>query len=83
MRRLSKEVFLLFIFVCTSIFAQSQADKVVVSNNGQGQKLLVNGKDFMVNGMNWDYFPIGTNYTYSLWTQSDATIVAALDSEMS
>ncbi|MFZ1748971.1 MAG: glycoside hydrolase family 2 TIM barrel-domain containing protein, partial [Saprospiraceae bacterium] len=34
-------------------------------------------------GMNWDYFPIGTNYTYSLWTQADATIMAALDSEMS
>ena len=32
--------------------------------------------------MNWDYFPIGTNYSYSLWKQSDATIKAALDAEM-
>ena len=36
----------------------------------------------MINGMNWDYFPIGTNYSYSLWTQSDETIKAALDAEM-
>lgn len=37
----------------------------------------------MINGMNWDYFPIGTNFNYSLWTQPDATIKAALDYEMS
>jgi hypothetical protein len=43
---------------------------------------LVDGKDFMINGMNWDYYPIGTNYTYSLWNQSDDVIKAALDSEM-
>lgn len=36
----------------------------------------------MVNGMNWDYFPIGTNYSYSLWSQSDDIIKAALDQEM-
>ena len=46
-------------------------------------KLVVNGKDFMINGMNWDYFPIGTNFSYSLWNQSDAFIMAALDQEMS
>lgn len=44
--------------------------------------LEVNGKDFMINGMNWDYFPIGTNYSYSLWNQSDDVIKAALDAEM-
>ena len=36
----------------------------------------------MINGMNWDYFPICTNYTYSLWNQSDEVIKAALDAEM-
>ena len=45
-------------------------------------KLKVNGNDFMINGMNWDYFPIGTNYTYSLWKQSDSVIQEALDDEM-
>ena len=33
--------------------------------------------------MNWDYFPIGTNYDYSLWNQTDSFIKLALDSEMS
>ena len=36
----------------------------------------------MINGMNWDYFPIGTNFSYSLWNQSDDVIKAALDAEM-
>jgi beta-galactosidase/beta-glucuronidase len=45
-------------------------------------KLKVNGKDFFVNGMNWDYFPIGTNYTYSLWKQPETIILIALNDEM-
>jgi hypothetical protein len=32
--------------------------------------------------MNWDYYPIGTNYAYSLWSQPEVIIKAALDSEM-
>ena len=69
----------LFLFT-TTLFAQ--ADKVTVVNNDEGMKLVVNGEDFMINGMNWDYFPIGTNYNYSLWKQSDDVIKAALDAEM-
>lgn len=69
----------LFFFV-SALFAQ--ADKVNVVKTDQGMKLQVNGTDFMVNGMNWDYFPIGTNYSYSLWLQSDDVIKAALDNEM-
>jgi hypothetical protein len=72
--------FVLFLFL-TTVFAQE--NKVAVVNNSEGVKLLVNGKDFMINGMNWDYFPIGTNYNYSLWKQSDELIKAALDNEMS
>jgi len=37
----------------------------------------------MINGMNWDYFPIGTTVSYSLWNQPDDIIRAALDEEMS
>ena len=36
----------------------------------------------MINGMNWDYFPRGTNYSFNFWNQSDDFIIAALDSEM-
>ncbi|MBK8556277.1 MAG: glycosidase [Lewinellaceae bacterium] len=66
-----------------AVTLQAQADKVTVVPQAQGMKLQVNGKDFMINGMNWDYFPIGTNYNYSLWKQPDDIIRAALDEEMS
>jgi len=72
--------FVLFMFL-TTVFAQ--ADKISVVTDNEGFKLQVNGKSLIVNGMNWDYFPIGTNYTYSLWQQSDDFIKAALDTEMS
>ena len=71
---------ILFLFT-SAVLAQSA--KVSVVNNEEGMKLVVNGNDFMINGMNWDYFPIGTNYSYSLWNQSDAFIKEALDAEMS
>ena len=70
----------IFFFLTTTVFAQ--VDKISVVKNEKGMKLVVNGNDFMINGMNWDYFPIGTNYSYSLWQQSDGFIQAALDAEM-
>ncbi|WP_309642099.1 glycosidase [Flavobacterium sp.] len=76
-----KIIFLLTMMLfSTSVF--SQDNKVVVVNNSDGMKLKVDGKDFIVNGMNWDYFPIGTNYSFSLWKQPDAFIQQALDDEM-
>ena len=76
-----------FIFVF-SLFLLSdgllgQASKVYVNTADNGIKLVVNEKDFFINGMNWDYFPIGTNFSYSLWQQSGDVIKAALDDEMS
>ncbi|ARV06630.1 glycosidase [Polaribacter sp. SA4-10] len=70
---------LLYLFALNSF---AQADKVSVIDNEQGMKLVVNGKDFMINGMNWDYVPIGTNYAYSLWNQPEEVIKGALDEEM-
>lgn len=61
----------------------AQVDRVSVVSNDEGTSLVVNGKDFMINGMNWDYFPIGTTVTYSLWKQPDDIIKDALDAEMS
>jgi hypothetical protein len=72
--------FLLFLCVLNTF---SQKEHVSVFSNEEGIRLVVNGKDFMINGMNWDYFPIGTNYTYSLWEQSDNFIKSVLDTEMS
>lgn len=71
---------LILFLITTTTFSQS--NKVFVVTNDKGMKLVVDGKDFIINGMNWDYFPIGTNYNYSLWKQSDDVIKAALDAEM-
>ncbi|SEP84087.1 Glycosyl hydrolases family 2, TIM barrel domain [Hyunsoonleella jejuensis] len=73
--------FFFFLFTC-SVFAQ--AAKVQVVENEEGQKLVVNGEDFMINGMNWDYIPIGTNTVNAdFWNKSDDVIKAGLDTEMS
>ncbi|MGJ8744171.1 glycoside hydrolase family 2 TIM barrel-domain containing protein [Polaribacter sp.] len=77
-----KNTFLLFLLILFTLNSCSQQDKVSVLSNKDGMKLIVNGKDFIINGMNWDYFPIGTNYSYSLWQQPDAFIKTALDAEM-
>ena len=78
-----KNHFLRIILICCSLNLFAQANNVKVIDNQQGIKLSVNGNDFMINGMNWDYFPIGTNYSYSLWNQSEDVIKVALDEEMS
>lgn len=61
----------------------SQSNKISVVSDNSGSKLRVDNQDFMVLGMNWDYFPVGTNYSYSLWVQPDDFIKSALDREMS
>ncbi|HMC01506.1 MAG TPA: glycoside hydrolase family 2 TIM barrel-domain containing protein [Flavobacteriaceae bacterium] len=64
-----------------SIFAQS--DNVTVETDNSGMTLKINGKNFMINGMNWDYIPIGTNsVNANFWKKSDDIIKAGLDSEM-
>ncbi|KAF0201653.1 MAG: cellulase domain containing [Bacteroidetes bacterium] len=78
-----KQKFLALILLSFSISLLAQPQKVAIENTEKGMKLMVNDQSFMVNGMNWDYFPIGTNYSYSLWTQSDDFIKKALDDEMS
>lgn len=83
MKTFAKQIALLLALLGFSVSLSAQAANVVVESNEKGTKLVVNGQDLMVNGMNWDYFPIGTNYSYSLWSQSDEFIKKALDDEMS
>jgi hypothetical protein len=71
----------LLLLISTSLMF-AQTNKVSIKSDATGQRLVVDGADFMINGMNWDYFPIGTNYSYSLWNQPDDLIKAALDAEM-
>jgi hypothetical protein len=77
-----KKIILLLLFWCYSSSIFSQADKVSIEKNATEIKLKINGEDFIVNGMNWDYFPVGTNFNYSLWKQPDKIIQKALDEEM-
>lgn len=79
----AKQLLLLFVLICASLHTKAQTGQVAVEQQGDEFRLMVNGEPFMANGMNWDYFPIGTNFTYSLWSQSDAFIKKALDDEMS
>ena len=62
--------------------SRAQSPTVTVGERDGGHVLLVDGEPTVVNGVNWDYFPIGTNFNYSLWRQSDEVIRAALDEEM-
>jgi hypothetical protein len=78
-----KQFIFLQIFLIISVSLSAQSGRVGVEDKEDGWRLLVDGEPFMVNGMNWDYFPIGTNFSYSLWNQSDDFIKKALDDEMS
>jgi len=78
-----RQIMFLLIILSFSGALLAQADKVAVEKSEIGMKLVVNGKAMMINGVNWDYFPIGTNYAYSLWNEPDDFISKALDDEMS
>ena len=79
---MKKTVLLLIALVVLATSATAQSNEVVVENTNEGWKLMVDGEPIMINGMNWDYFPRGTNFNYSLWNQSPEFIQQALDYEM-
>jgi len=62
--------------------AAAQPNEVEVYKDPSGMKLQVDGKDFMVFGMNWGHIPIGENYAYDLWTQDEELIKRVLDHDM-
>ncbi|MCE9673879.1 hypothetical protein LY474_39400 [Myxococcus stipitatus] len=55
---------------------------VRIVHDDRGFKLQVDGRDFLLRGMNWGYTPIGENYRYSLWNQPDDFVRAVLNREM-
>lgn len=60
----------------------SPGSVVRVVSDPSGMRVQVDGRDFMVKGVNWDYIPIGQNYLYDLWKQPDDIIESALAREM-
>ena len=74
--------FVIFL-VCFNLLSCSKSQNAIqLIADDSGHLLQVNGQDFVINGMNWDYFPIGTNYEYSLWDEPEEIIQKALDYEM-
>lgn len=67
------------------VFSGSIAEAQIKTNftKSEGWKITVNDNPIFIKGINWDYFPIGTNYEYSLWNQADPVIVQVLEDEMS
>ena len=86
MFRVAAGIFMILILAQTAAWAQDSGQPVRpvvrVVSNASGEKLQVDGRDFMVLGMNWGYMPIGHNYMYDLWKQPDEFIEVALAREM-
>jgi hypothetical protein len=82
MNRVKHFAILLCLLLGMSQTLMAQTNRVKVQESADGWRLLVDGKPLMVNGMNWDYFPVGTNFNYSIWNQSPELIKQALDYEM-
>lgn len=81
MKNVRQIIFVLFVLII-NVCASAQNNHVAVEKSIDGFTLKVNGRALIINGVNWDYFPVGTNYSYSLWNQSDDFIKKALDDEM-
>jgi hypothetical protein len=81
---ISRITILLFAISLLSIGSmQAQSQKVQIVENASGFQLVVNGQPMIINGINWDYVPIGNGILdKGIWNQGDDVIRAALDAEM-
>ncbi|WP_394749938.1 glycoside hydrolase family 2 TIM barrel-domain containing protein [Spongiimicrobium salis] len=83
MNTIQKKLLSLTFFLATTV-AFTQSSKVEIVDDEKGTQLVVDGEKFMINGMNWDYIPIGTNtVNAAFWKKPDDVIKAGLDTEMS
>ena len=80
-RRLQISLALVLILCFTvSIFAET-GQKISTFQDAGGWKLKVDGNDFFVKGVVWGYTPIGENYSFNLWGNTDEQIKKVLDYE--
>ena len=77
-----KTIFLIALVLSVySIFPQTKS--VFIEKSEEGTLLKVNGENFIVKGVNWDFIPIGNDAVNSnFWGKSEEIIKAGLDSEM-
>ena len=59
--------------------AASLAEQVNIVSEGDSYRLQVEGKDYPIKGVVWDYTPIGENYNYNFWNEPDNFIRELLD----
>jgi beta-galactosidase len=70
----------LFMAIAAACFAETP-DIVTTYQDSDGWKLKVNSEDYFVKGVVWAYTPIGENYSYNLWGNTDEFIMKVLDYE--
>jgi hypothetical protein len=81
--RVAMILFVILASVLTQATAGPAPIRVIKDTGDQpGLRLEVEGRDFMVFGMNWGYMPIGQNYMYDFWRQPDDFIEQVLAREM-
>ena len=54
-----KHYMLSIFLILNSLALFAQSTTVTINTDSDGQKLMVNGEPFIINGMNWDYIPVG------------------------
>lgn len=77
------KIIAVLVMASVSFSVLAQGNTVKVHSDPKGFVLQIDGKNTIVNGMNWDYFPVGHNYAFNLWEQPEELIQKALDNEMS
>ena len=78
-----KNTFFRLLFFLLTIGLYAQVPKVSVMKDSKGTKLMIDGTPTMVNGINWDYVPIGYNVLDAkFWEKPDDIIKVGLDGEM-
>ncbi len=78
-------VFILISLLCLLILVQcvQKGSTIKLDQSDTGQILLVDDEPFIINGMNWDYIPIGKNAVDArFWEMPDALIKKGLDREL-
>ena len=58
---------------------QNLGEQVNIVKNVDSWRLEVEGADYAVHGVVWDYTPIGTNTNYHLWNETDRFVRKVLD----
>lgn len=74
---------MLLLGLITACSVSNDVEQVRILRDDNGYHLEKAGSPYFIEGMNWNYIPIGSNYRFDLWAQPDSIILQALDTDMS